>query len=102
MSSDVQSDANYSGAPPAAIQFHYDAGSAFFRLWLGKTMTYTAARFEDGISNEAAPGALDQAQDRKVPVRQSRIDVAKTYGIDAEVVEEIEEEGLEKEWPPLS
>jgi hypothetical protein len=45
--------------------------------------------------------ALVKAQDRKVPVRQSRIDVAETYGIDSELVEEIEEEGLEKEWPPL-
>jgi cyclopropane-fatty-acyl-phospholipid synthase len=66
MSADAQGHLSHSGATPAAIQFHYDAGSAFFRLWLGETMTYTAARFDDGISNEAAPEALDQAQDNKL------------------------------------
>ena len=66
MSADAQGHLSHAGAAPAAIQFHYDAGSAFFRLWLGKTMTYTAARFEDGIANEAAPDALDRAQDNKL------------------------------------
>jgi cyclopropane-fatty-acyl-phospholipid synthase len=66
MNSDAQSHQGFSGASPAAIQFHYDAGSEFFRLWLGKTMTYTAARFEDGVSDEVVPGGLDQAQDAKL------------------------------------
>ena len=37
-------DAN-SGASQEAIEFHYDMPAEFFALWLGKSMTYTAARF---------------------------------------------------------
>lgn len=66
MSSGDQGQQGFSGASPAAIQFHYDAGSEFFRLWLGKTMTYTAARFEDGVSDDVVPGGLDQAQEAKL------------------------------------
>jgi cyclopropane-fatty-acyl-phospholipid synthase len=66
MSSDTQDHESYSGASPAAIQFHYDAGSEFFRLWLGKTMTYTAARFEEGEAGDLVPDGLDRAQEDKV------------------------------------
>jgi cyclopropane-fatty-acyl-phospholipid synthase len=49
-----------SGASQEAIEFHYDMPADFFRLWLGKSMTYTAARFsEPGMS-------LDQAQAEKI------------------------------------
>ncbi|MEM7318376.1 MAG: class I SAM-dependent methyltransferase, partial [Pseudomonadota bacterium] len=37
-------DAN-SGASQGAIEFHYDMPAEFFGLWLGQSMTYTAARF---------------------------------------------------------
>ena len=37
-------DAN-SGASQEAIEFHYDMPAEFFALWLGNSMTYTAARF---------------------------------------------------------
>jgi cyclopropane-fatty-acyl-phospholipid synthase len=33
------------GASREAIEFHYDMPAEFFALWLGKSMTYTAARF---------------------------------------------------------
>ncbi len=49
-----------SGASQEAIEFHYDMPAEFFRLWLGKSMTYTAARF-------SAPGmSLDEAQADKI------------------------------------
>ena len=44
-----------SGASQEAIEFHYDMPADFFRLWLGSSMTYTAARFaEPGMSLDAA------------------------------------------------
>ncbi|MCE9534444.1 MAG: hypothetical protein K8T89_25475 [Planctomycetes bacterium] len=46
--------------------------------------------------------ALVKAQDSKVPVRESRTNAAKAFGLDVEEVKKIEKEGLEKEWPPLS
>ncbi len=49
-----------SGASQEAIEFHYDMPAEFFALWLGKSMTYTAARF-------TRPGmTLDDAQDDKI------------------------------------
>jgi len=49
-----------SGASQAAIEYHYDMPASFFALWLGKTMTYTAARY-------AVPGmTLDEAQANKI------------------------------------
>lgn len=48
------------GASQEAIEFHYDMPADFFRLWLGSSMTYTAARF-------SAPGmSLDEAQADKI------------------------------------
>jgi cyclopropane-fatty-acyl-phospholipid synthase len=58
--------ADYAGASPAAIQFHYDAGDAFFRLWLGPSMTYTAARFPDDAADAVVPDGLDAAQRDKL------------------------------------
>ncbi len=58
-----------SGASQDAIEFHYDMPAEFFRLWLGKSMTYTAARF-------AGPEmTLDQAQAEKI---RYHLDAAKT------------------------
>jgi cyclopropane-fatty-acyl-phospholipid synthase len=55
----------YAGAPPSAIEFHYDMPPEFFRLWLGETMTYTAARF-DTNSDGCNPNDLDRAQKAKM------------------------------------
>jgi hypothetical protein len=45
--------------------------------------------------------ALVAAQDGGMGVRPSREAVAARFGVDAEAVAEVEEEGLDKEWPPL-
>ena len=51
---------DYSGASQEAIEFHYDEPADFFGLWLGQSMTYTAARF-------SKPGmSLDEAQADKI------------------------------------
>jgi cyclopropane-fatty-acyl-phospholipid synthase len=57
---------HYSGASPQAIQFHYDAGADFFRLWLGPSMTYTAGRFDPGETETLVPHGLDLAQKKKI------------------------------------
>ena len=36
------------------IEYHYDLGNAFYRLWLDRTMTYSAALFDTESSLEAA------------------------------------------------
>jgi cyclopropane-fatty-acyl-phospholipid synthase len=43
-----------------AIQFHYDVSDAFYRLWLGRTMVYSCAYFENGVED------LDTAQEKKI------------------------------------
>ena len=45
--------------------------------------------------------ALVQAQDSGLSVALSRETVAEQFGIDADLVRAIEEEGLDNEWPPL-
>ena len=35
---------SHSGASQEAIEFHHDMPASFFGLWLGQSMTYTAAR----------------------------------------------------------
>jgi cyclopropane-fatty-acyl-phospholipid synthase len=42
------------GASAAAIQFHYDLGNDFYRLWLDPTMTYSAALWAEGDTLESA------------------------------------------------
>jgi cyclopropane-fatty-acyl-phospholipid synthase len=49
-----------SGAAPAAIRAHYDAGDAFFALFLDGTLTYSCALFDDPIAT------LDAAQRAKI------------------------------------
>ncbi len=59
-----------SGASQEAIEFHYDMPADFFSLWLGRSMTYTAARFTQ-------PGmTLDEAQDEKINYHLSAANVA--------------------------
>ena len=45
--------------------------------------------------------ALVEAQDRKMSPAASRKLVAGRFGVSEGQVREIEEEGLDKEWPPL-
>jgi hypothetical protein len=45
--------------------------------------------------------ALVEAQDRAMPVAESRAAVARQFGITGEQLREIEREGLNETWPPL-
>jgi cyclopropane-fatty-acyl-phospholipid synthase len=54
METSQQSFAAARGASPAAIAFHYDLGSAFYALWLGRELTYSCALFADGDDLESA------------------------------------------------
>jgi cyclopropane-fatty-acyl-phospholipid synthase len=47
-----------------AIQFHYDIGNEFYKLWLDRQMVYSCAYFEDW-SDESAD-TLDAAQEAKL------------------------------------
>jgi cyclopropane-fatty-acyl-phospholipid synthase len=44
----------------AAIQYHYDTGNDFYRLWLGRQMVYSCGYFPPGVSD------LDAAQAAKL------------------------------------
>jgi cyclopropane-fatty-acyl-phospholipid synthase len=54
-------DVRTNGASQRAIEQHYDVGNAFFRLWLGDTMSYSCAQYGDD-ENES----LEAAQLRKI------------------------------------
>lgn len=43
-----------------AIQYHYDVSNDFYRPWLGESMVYSCAYFEQGDET------LDQAQEKKI------------------------------------
>ena len=45
--------------------------------------------------------ALVAAQDEGLGVKQSRETVAARFGVGPETVAEVEEEGLDKAWPPF-
>jgi hypothetical protein len=45
--------------------------------------------------------ALVEAQDRKLNVRQSRKAVADEFGISEKTIKQIEDEGIDQQWPPL-
>jgi hypothetical protein len=45
--------------------------------------------------------ALVEAQDRRVGVSQSRRLVAQQFGVSESQVRDIEQEGLDGQWPPL-
>jgi hypothetical protein len=45
--------------------------------------------------------ALVEAQDEAMSVLQSRKVVAKRFGVSDQQVHQIEQEGLDNEWPPL-
>ena len=42
------------------IEVHYDLGNDFYRLWLDPSMTYSSARFDNGLGSD-----LEQAQKAK-------------------------------------
>ncbi len=44
----------YHGASEQAIQYHYDVGNDFYRLWLDQEMLYSAALWEEGDTLESA------------------------------------------------
>jgi hypothetical protein len=46
--------------------------------------------------------ALVEAQDREEGVTQSRRSVAERFGVSEDQVRQIEREGLDRQWPPLS
>ena len=45
--------------------------------------------------------ALVEAQDQAMSVPESRKAVAERFGVSEDEVREIEQEGLDNEWPPL-
>jgi hypothetical protein len=45
--------------------------------------------------------ALVEAQDRQVGVAQSRRLVARQFGVSENQIRDIEQEGLDGQWPPL-
>ena len=45
--------------------------------------------------------ALVEAQDQRVSVAESRRLVARQFGVSEKQVRDIEEEGLDGQWPPL-
>jgi cyclopropane-fatty-acyl-phospholipid synthase len=47
-----------------AIQFHYDIGNAFYKLWLDRRMVYSCAYFEKW--NDETTDTLDAAQEAKL------------------------------------
>ena len=45
--------------------------------------------------------ALVEAQDKRLTVAESRRLIARQFGVSEEQIREIEEEGLDGQWPPL-
>ena len=66
---------NYQGASTEAIQYHYDVGNEFYKLWLDPNLTYSCALWEEG--EEYAD--LETAQLRKLDyhIEQTRAKNAK-------------------------
>ncbi len=58
------------GASADAIEFHYGTGNDYFALWLGKTMAYSCALWDDNNPDQS----LDDAQLAKIRhhIEQSR------------------------------
>ncbi len=56
---------SYAGASKDAISHHYDNGIAFYKLWLGDDMYYTAAKFVDPLTDKIIHDNYKDAQDAK-------------------------------------
>jgi cyclopropane-fatty-acyl-phospholipid synthase len=54
-------DGDYGGSA-SAVQYHYDVGREFYRLWLDETLTYSCALWDDANPDES----LHAAQLRKI------------------------------------
>jgi hypothetical protein len=50
---------------------------------------------------KAVFAALVEAQDEGITPATSRLKVALAFGVSVELAAQIEQEGIEKEWPPL-
>ena len=63
------------GASEQAIEFHYGTGNEYFETWLGKTMAYSSALYDDVNDDQS----LDDAQIAKIRhhIEQSRSPNAK-------------------------
>jgi len=55
------------------IEFHYDLGNDFYRLWLDPSMTYSSAIFAEPID---ASEPLELAQVRKIEALLARLDLS--------------------------
>ncbi|MEN8131817.1 MAG: class I SAM-dependent methyltransferase [Pseudomonadota bacterium] len=68
MNAPANSANEYQGASASDIRRHYDVGNAFYRLWLDRTMTYSAALWEKDDD-------LSAAQLRKLDfhIKQARV-----------------------------
>ena len=71
VSGDAQAPARRpSGASAEAISYHYDAGTEFYRLWLDRSLTYSAARWGDRRQDPRqvaiSPVSLELAQEAKL------------------------------------
>jgi hypothetical protein len=53
------------------------------------------------VVRKAVFAALVEAQDAGLALAASRLKAAVAFGVNVQLVQEIEREGLEKEWPPL-
>lgn len=60
-----QASTTEAGASASAIQYHYDSGNEFFRLWLDDHMLYSGAMYDPGDSHDPDE-ALGSAQLRKL------------------------------------
>jgi cyclopropane-fatty-acyl-phospholipid synthase len=58
---DAARDGDYGGSA-SAVQYHYDVGREFYRLWLDETLTYSCALWDDATPDED----LRAAQVRKI------------------------------------
>jgi cyclopropane-fatty-acyl-phospholipid synthase len=67
--------AAHAGAAPADIRAHYDAGNAFFALFLDETLSYSCALFAAGVEDLAAAqrAKMDWHLDRAHVGRDTRL-----------------------------
>jgi cyclopropane-fatty-acyl-phospholipid synthase len=49
-------DGDYGGSA-SAVQYHYDVGREFYRLWLDETLTYSCALWDEASPDEELHGA---------------------------------------------
>ncbi|MFJ9655876.1 class I SAM-dependent methyltransferase [Streptomyces microflavus] len=54
------------GASAQDIEFHYDVGNDFYALWLDKSLTYSAATWNDTTGEVSDATALARAQQNKL------------------------------------